>query len=101
MMFSCTPILLNEIELAMILRVKIAKVATRLDKFLELGLLSDEIGLEEKEPPTAAVHTAGGAFEVQTLSRQPRFRPQPAFTNDFRHALEPLGHGRVLFGEIK
>jgi hypothetical protein len=35
----CTPVLLNKIELAVILGIKVAWVAMRLDKFLELWFL--------------------------------------------------------------
>jgi hypothetical protein len=47
--------LFDEIQLAVIFRIKITEVAVGLDEFLKLGLLIDEIGLWKKKPPTAAI----------------------------------------------
>ena len=98
---GCTPVLLNKVELAVILWVKVAQMAAPLDELLELWSLVCEIGLRKEDTPTAAVHAARGALEIVALSRQARFRPQPPFDKNSLHALEPAGHGRVIVWKIK
>ena len=99
--FGHAPVLLNEIELAMIFQIKVTNVAMWCNKFLKLGFLSDKIGLQKKDVPAATVHTVRGALELWSLSRQSHFWPQPAFTNKLFHALEPTGHGRMVFWKVK
>ena len=43
--FCCTPVLLDEIEFAVILWVEIAGVAAGLDKFLKLRLVTGKVAL--------------------------------------------------------
>ena len=99
--FCSTPILFYEVNLTMILRIEVAQMSARLDQLLELRTLRHEIGLEVEDPPSAAIHTAGGALEVWALSWKPYLWPQPALANYLLHALEPTGHGRVVVREIK
>lgn len=49
----------------------------------------------------AAVHAARGALEIEALSRQALFWPQPAFTKDLLHAFEPTRHKGMVFWVIK
>jgi hypothetical protein len=96
------PILLDEIELTVVFWVKVAQMATRLDQLLKLGLLRDEIGLGKKNAPATAISAARGATKPRALSEKlSLLGPQTALTNDDLHALEPAGHGGVVFREIK
>ena len=99
--FCSTPILFYEVNLAMILRIEVAQMSTRLDQLLELRTLRHEIGLEAEDPPAAAIHMARGALEVWALSWKPYLRPQLTLANYLLHALEPTEHGRVVVREIK
>jgi hypothetical protein len=49
-----TPVLLNEVQLAMVLGIEVAQVTTRFDILLEKGLLRHEVGLSVKDMATAA-----------------------------------------------
>jgi hypothetical protein len=103
MKLCCAPILFNEVEFAVILGVKITQMPARLDQLLKLGLLKDEIGLHKKYASAATVHAARGATKARALGKKDRVAlgPQPALPNDSLHALEPAGHGRVVFREIE
>jgi hypothetical protein len=91
--FSRTPILLDKIEFAVILRVEITKMAAGLNKFLKLGLVIDKIWLCKEEPPTAAISSTGGAVELVTLCFEPPLsRPQTTLADDLLHPFEPATH---------
>lgn len=98
-----TPILLDEVELAMIFGVEVTQMPARLDQLLELGLLRDEIGLQKKYASAAAVRAARRAAKTRALGEKilVALRPQTALPNDDLHALEPAGHGGVVFREIE
>ena len=68
--FCYAPVLLNEIEFAMILWVEIAEVAAGLDEFLKLRLVTGKVTLWKKKLPTAAVSTSRGAAKIWTLSNE-------------------------------
>jgi hypothetical protein len=95
--------LLDEVKLTMIFGVKIAQMPAGLDQLLKLGLLRDEIGLQKKEASATTVCTARGAAKTRALGEKTRvsLRPQAALPNDDLHALEPTGHGGMVFREIK
>jgi hypothetical protein len=96
------PILLDEIEFAVIFRVKVTQMATRLDQLLKLGLLRHEIGLGKENAPATAISAARGATKPRALSEKVSLLgPQTVLPNDDLHALEPAGHGGVVFREIK
>ena len=96
------PILLDKIELTVILWVKVAHVATRLNQLLKLGLLRNEIGLRKENAPATAISAARGATKPRALSKKVSLLgPQTALANDDLHALEPARHGGVVFREIK
>lgn len=97
------PVLLNEIELAVVFRVEITQMAARLDQLLKLGLLRLKIGLRKEYTSAAAVNAVGGAAKTWALGQKIvfRVRPQAALPNDDLHALEPAGHGGVIFRKIK
>jgi hypothetical protein len=94
------PILLNEVELAVIFRVKITYVSTRLNQLLKLGLLRDKIRLQKQYAPATAISAARGTTN-RTLGKKILFRPQSTLPDDDLHALEPAGHGGVVFSEIE
>ena len=58
------PILLDEVQFAMVFWVEVAEVAARLHKLLNLRLLVNEVWLRKKEPPTVAVSVFEGAVEI-------------------------------------
>ena len=62
--FGHTPVLLDEVQFAMILRVKIAQMTVPLDELLELQALICEVGLNEERAPAAAVNAIGWALEI-------------------------------------
>jgi hypothetical protein len=101
--FCRTPILLNKIELAVILRVEVTQMATRLNQLLKLGFLRHKIGLQKEYPPATAVSAARRTVEIRALGEKVTvpLRPQSALPNDDLHAFEPAGHGGVVFREIK
>jgi hypothetical protein len=98
----CSPVLLNKVELAVVLRVEVAQVAARLNQLLKLGLLRDKIGLQKKDATAAAVRAVWGALKVVALGQKVSYSlgPQTALSDDDFHALEPAGHG-VAIREIK
>lgn len=63
---SCSPILLNEIELAVIFGVEITEVTTVLDELGELRFLSNEIGLIEYDSAAAAAGTGTGILALES-----------------------------------
>ena len=86
----------------MIFRIEIAEMPTRLNQLLKLGPLRDKIGLQKKNAPATAVSTTRGAMETQALGEKvSSLRPQAMFPDDDLHALEPAGHGGVVFREIE
>jgi hypothetical protein len=98
----CSPILFDEVELAVILRVEITQMSTGLNQLLKLGLLGHEVGLRKENTPAAAVSVARGTMKAQALGKKISLsRPQITFPNDNLHALEPAGHGGVVFREVK
>lgn len=50
-----SPVLLDEIQLGMKLRVEVTKVASVLNKFRKLRFLIDEVWLVEQNSPAAAI----------------------------------------------
>jgi hypothetical protein len=100
--FCRAPILFDEVQLAVILWVKITQVSARLDQLLKLGLLRDEIWLQEEDASATAVSAVRGAVKTRALGEKLALaEPQTALPNDDLHALEPVGHGGVVFGEIE
>ena len=99
----CPPILLDEVELAVVFWVEIADMAVRFDQLLKLGLLGDEIGLHKKDPPAATVSAARGTTKTWALGEKVfiLLGPQTTFPNDDLHALEPTGHGGMVFRKIE
>jgi hypothetical protein len=98
----CSPILFDKIELAMILGVEIAQMTARLNQLLKLGLLRHEVRLREKNAPAAAVIVLRGAAKTRALGKKvSSLGPQTTLPNNDLHALEPAGHGGVVFREIK
>jgi hypothetical protein len=98
----CSPILLDKIELAVILGVEIAQMSAGLNPLLKLGLLRHKVGLRKEDTPAAAVSAARGTTKTRALGKKiPLGGPQITFLNDNLHALEPAGHGGVVFREIK
>ena len=95
------PILLNEVEFAVILGVEITQVPTRLDQLLKLGLLRGEVGLRKKDAPATAVSVVRGAMKTRALGEEVFLGPQTTLLNDDLHAFEPTGHGGVVFREIE
>ncbi len=101
--FCCSPILLNKIDFAVILWVKIAQMAMQLDQLLKLEFLRNEIGLKEKNMLTTAVSVARRAMKAQALGKKisTSFGPQAMLPNNDLHALELARHSRVVLMEIK
>ena len=98
------PILLNEIELTMIFWVKVTQMAMRFDQLLKLGLLRNKIRLGKEDMPATAISVARGAMKPWALSEEVSLwvlGPQTTLANNDLHALEPAGHGGVVFREIK
>jgi len=48
-----------------------------------------------------AVSAVRGALKTQALSKKVSLRPQTMLLNDNLHALEPAGHGGVVFRKIE
>ena len=65
-----TPVLLDEVELAMVFQVKVAKMTMRFDQLLKLGLLRDEIRLQKQDVLAAAVYMARGAAKTWALGEK-------------------------------
>jgi hypothetical protein len=95
------PVLFDEIEFTVIFGIEITQMTMRLDQLLKLGLLRDEVGLQKKNALTTAVSAAGGATKTRALGEKVSLGPQTALPNNDLHALEPAGHGGVVFREIK
>ena len=97
------PILLDEVELAMVFQVKVAKMTMRFDQLLKLGLLRDEIRLQKQDVLAAAVYMARGAVKTWALGvkTQVSLGPQTTLPNNDLHALEPIGHEGMVIREIK
>jgi len=99
--FCCSPILFGKIQLAVILGVKVTQMAMRLDQLLKLGLLRYKIRLQKKNTLATAVSVTSGTTKPWALGGKISLRPQTMLLNDDLYALEPAGHGGVVFREIK
>jgi hypothetical protein len=72
-----TPVLLDKIEFAVILGVKIAYMPAGLDQLLKLGLLRGKIWLQKKYAPATAVHVVRGTMKTRALGKKIRGSPGP------------------------
>jgi hypothetical protein len=97
----CPPVLLDEVELTVVFGVEIAQMAARLDQLLKLGLLRDEIWLQKENTPATAVNAVRGAARSTLGKKVSSLRPQTTLPNNDLHALEPAGHGGMVFREIE
>ena len=98
-----SPVLLYEIELAVVLGVEVTKVTALFDELLQVGFLIQEVGLCKEKPPAAAISPTRRATKVCTLCKQTRTlcRPQTVLADDHLHPLEPARHGGMLIQKIK
>jgi hypothetical protein len=103
MELCCPPILLDEVELAVVFWVEITDMAARFDQLLKLGLLGDETGLHKKDPLAAIVNAAEGTRKTWALGEKVfvLLGPQTTFPNDDLHALKPTGHGGMVFRKVE
>jgi hypothetical protein len=99
----CTPVLLNKVEFAMILRIEVAQMTMRLDILLEQGLLRYEIELCVKNMPTAAsgLSLTCGTLGARAFDREASLGPKSALADDLFHALEPPWIRGVIIWKIK
>jgi hypothetical protein len=67
------PILFDKIKFTMVFWIEIAEVPTRLDQLLKLGRLRDEIWLQKKNAPAAAVSATRGATKTRALGEKVSF----------------------------
>jgi hypothetical protein len=65
--------LFDKIKFTMVFWIEIAEVPTRLDQLLKLGLLRDEIWLQKKYAPAAAVSATRGAMKTRALGEKVSF----------------------------
>jgi hypothetical protein len=86
-----TPLLLNEVQLAMVLGIEVTQVTTRFDILLEKGLLRHEVGLSVKDMATAAtgLSLTSRTLGASALDREASLGPKAMLTDDVFHALEP------------
>lgn len=91
-----SPILLNEIQLAVILRVVVTNVTPPFDKFLECRFLIYEVRLREQQSAATAVCAVTRTLEVGTLGIQATIRPEPPLSDNLLHSLEPPRHCRMI-----
>jgi hypothetical protein len=116
-----TPVLLDEIQLAVVLRVEVADVTTLLNVLRKLGLLLHKVRLEEEDAAAGARRHAWFAFEPFALAIEltwsldliltlvlpscdqlPRLSwPKSAFANNLRHPLELAWVSFVVVVEVE
>jgi len=97
----CTPVLLDEVQLAMVFGIVITQMSTRFNVFLEHWLLQFEIGLGVKDVTTAATGLSLRTLGASTLNRKAPLGPKSALTDNLLHTLEPPQIIGVVIWKVK
>ena len=97
----CAPVLLDEIELAMIFWIEVAQVTTRFDVLLEQWFLRHEVSLSEEKMATAATGLSLRTLVASTFNRESRLGPKAMLTDYLFHSLKPPQIMGVVIWEIK